>query len=295
MNEKDIEILVRRIISEMKPPREQAESLPDPGDDSGETLPDLMERDKASGILVPHPADEAGLAAMVASTPARIGVGRAGPRPKTEHWLRFRADHAAANDAVLSEVDLDMVERLGFFTVSSRASSKDEFLTRPDLGRLLSPEGEKRVREECPKGADVQLVMADGLSSAAITANAPDFIPAFEEMLRGYGLATGKKFFVRYGRVGLINAVGEILAPKVVLLLIGERPGLVTASSMSAYMCYAPSAKTIESERTLVANIHRGGIPAVEAAAHVAETVKRIFDMKASGLKLRALSEGAGS
>ncbi|HCL79282.1 MAG TPA: ethanolamine ammonia-lyase, partial [Synergistaceae bacterium] len=209
------------------------------------------------------------------------------PRPKVDHWLRFRADHAAANDAVLREVPEGLFDDLGYFEVLSQAQSKDDYLTRPDLGRLLSDEGSENIRTNCPMGAEVQIIVADGLSSLAVERNAPEFIPAFEEVVKSYGLKTGQGFFVRHGRVGIMNAVGELLAPEVLLLLIGERPGLVTAESMSAYICYKPTRQTIESDRSLVSNIHPGGIPAIEAAAHVAELVKTIHEARASGLNLR--------
>jgi len=96
----------------------------------------------------------------------------------------------------------------------------------------------------------------------------------------------GKPFFVKYGRVAVMDDIGELLEPTVLVELIGERPGLVTAKSMSAYMCYRPNKDTIESDRTLVSNIHDGGMPAVEAGAHVASIAKKIYDAKASGLKL---------
>ena len=291
MNEKEIEKLVRQVVMEALSKGKAGQTVKaiaiTPAEAEG--VPDLREKDLYSWVSVSKPADAAGLALAAASTPARIGTGRTGPRPPLEHWLRFRADHAAANDAVLHEVSPELVERLGFFEVSSRAATKDEFLTRPDLGRALSPEGAESIAKNCEKGARVLLVLADGLSSAAIEENVPDFVPAFEEVLKSYGLPLGRGFFVRHGRVGIMDAIGEILDPEVLVLLIGERPGLVTSRSMSAYMAYRPSSKTIESDRTLVANIHSGGIPAIEAAAHVAGIVREIAEAKASGMKLRQM------
>jgi ethanolamine ammonia-lyase small subunit len=201
-------------------------------------------------------------------------------------WLRFKIDLAAAKDAVLKEVDPGLIEELGLFTVQTMVKDKDEYLTRPDLGRKLSEEAKEKILQECPKSPDVQLVVADGLSSTAIEANARDFIPAFEQAIKNYGLKMGKPFFVKYGRVAVMDDIGELLEPTVLVELIGERPGLVTAKSMSAYMCYKPNKDTIESDRTLVSNIHDGGLPAVEAGAHVASIAKKIYDAKASGLKL---------
>lgn len=293
MDEKEIERLVRQVLAELTAGNSGVFSAGSglSASPHGEELSDLRERDLYSWISVPDPADPAGLKAAAGSTPARIGVWRSGPRPKVEHWLRFRADHAAANDAVLREVPEGFFDDYDFFEISSQAQSKDAYLTRPDLGRLLSEEGTAAIKKRCPMGAQVQLVLGDGLSSMAIEKNAPEFIPAFEESLKSYGLRLGQGFFVRHCRVGIMNAIGEVLAPEVLVLLIGERPGLVTAESMSAYLCYKPTNRTIESDRTLVSNIHPGGIPAIEAAAHVAGIAKNIGDAKASGLCLRSMQD----
>lgn len=292
LTEKDIRELVESVIKELDlkeikgniatpPPEVLAEEL-----DEGEILPDLGILDLSKWSEIPNPEDPEGLARIKSTTPARIGVWRAGNRFKVNPWLRFRIDLAAAKDAVLQEVDPEVIEKLGLFTVQTVVKDKDEYLTRPDLGRKLSEEAKQILAEKCIKSPDVQLVVADGLSSTAIDANALDFIPAFEEAIKNYGLKMGTTFFVKYGRVALMDDIGEVLNPTVLVELVGERPGLVTAKSMSAYMCYKPNKNTIESDRTLVSNIHDGGLPPVEAGAHVASIVKKIFDAKASGLKL---------
>ena len=104
--------------------------------------------------------------------------------------------------------------------------------------------------------------------------------------LKNVGLSLGTPFFVKYGRVAVMDDIGEILQPDIVIEAVGERPGLVTAKSMSAYMCWRPRHGTIESDRSLISNIHDGGTPATEAGAAVAAFAKRIFDNQASGTKL---------
>jgi len=257
--------------------------------DEGQGLPDLCEYKLEEWSLIPEPCDPEGLARIKKTTPARLGIWRAGSRYKVESWLRFRADLAAAKDAVMKEVDPGIIESLGLFTVQTVVKNKDEYLTRPDLGKKLSEEAKEKILKECPKSPQVQLVVVDGLSSTAIEANAPDFIPAFEQAVKSFGLSLGKPFFVKYGRVAVMDDIGELLSPDVIIELVGERPGLVTAKSMSAYMCYKPNRNTIESDRMLVSNIHDGGLPAVEAGAHVAGLVKKIYDAKASGVKLMNL------
>ncbi|NLU11121.1 MAG: ethanolamine ammonia-lyase subunit EutC [Tepidanaerobacter acetatoxydans] len=294
ISEKDIRELVESVIKELNL-KETKECLdvsnPEPtkaveDSDNGEMLPDLGLRDLTTWTEIPNPQDPEGLARLKSTSPARIGIWRAGTRFKVNPWLRFKMDVAAAKDAVLKEVDPELIEKLGLFTVQTVVKDKDEYLTRPDLGRKLSEEAKEKILQECPKSPDVQFVVCDGLSSRAIEANAMDFIPAFEAAIKNYGLKMGKPFFVKYARVAVMDEIGELLNPEVLVELIGERPGLVTAKSMSAYMCYKPNKNTIESDRTLVSNIHDGGLPPIEAGAHVASIVKKIFDAKASGLKL---------
>ncbi|MDD4569007.1 MAG: ethanolamine ammonia-lyase subunit EutC [Tepidanaerobacteraceae bacterium] len=296
ITEKDIRELVESVIKELNIKNLEgegnttalAQEIPSAVDncDEGEMLPDLGERDLSEWSEIPSPEDPEGLARIKSTTPARIGIWRAGTRFKVDTWLRFKMDLASAKDAVLKEVDSELIEKLGLFTVQTIVKDKDEYLTRPDMGRKLSEEAKEKILKECTKAPDVQLVVGDGLSSTAIESNALDFIPAFEEAIKNYGLKMGKPFFVKYARVALMDDIGELLNPTVLVELVGERPGLVTAKSMSAYMCYKPNKNTIESDRTLVSNIHDGGLPPVEAGAHVASVVKKIFDAKASGLKL---------
>lgn len=293
ISEKDIRDLVESVIKELNIKAVGGNTAISASDtpieeccDEGDILPDLGTKELSEWSEIPNPEDQEGLARLKSTTPARLGIWRAGTRFKVDPWLRFKMDLASAKDAVLKEVDPEIIDKLGLFTVQTVVENKDQYLTRPDLGRKLSEEAKEKILKECPKSADVQLVVADGLSSTAIEANALDFIPAFEQAIKNYGLKMGKPFFVKYARVALMDDIGELLSPTVLVELIGERPGLVTAKSMSAYMCYKPNKNTIESDRTLVSNIHDGGLPPIEAGAHVASIVKKIFDAKASGLKL---------
>jgi ethanolamine ammonia-lyase small subunit len=132
--------------------------------------------------------------------------------------------------------------------------------------------------------------VVDGLSGTAVEANALDFIRAFRDGLRLEGLAepegASQLLFVRMGRVAIMDQIGELLQPELVVELVGERPGLVTAESMSAYFCYRPNRQSVEADRTLIANIHKGGIPPVEAGAHAARLAGRILAARMSGVKL---------
>ena len=219
-------------------------------------------------------------------TPARLGMGRAGPRYKTLTQLRFRADHAAAQDAVFSQIPEDFAGKNGLVPVSTRCKDKEEYLTRPDLGRCFDKKHQEIIKKAVPTPPTVQIVVGDGLSSAAIQANALDCLAAIQDGLRGKGIQMGQPLFVRYCRVGAGDAIGDVTGCEVVCMLVGERPGLVTDKSMSAYITYKPHTGVSESSRTVVSNIHAQGTPAVEAGAHVADLIEKILKKKVSGVGL---------
>jgi len=249
-------------------------------------ITDLAEIDLQRYLQVPNPVNKALYEEMKLSTPARIGVWRSGPRPLTDTLLRFRADHAVAQDSVLGEVPEEFPEKYDMVSIQTLCQSKDEYLTRPDLGRKLDDENLEILRNGCAKGAMVQIIVSDGLSSKAVEANIPNLLPALTQGLEGMGVKLGTTIFVRHGRVAVMDMIGEQLKPEVAVILIGERPGLGTAESMSAYMGYNPRLGMVESERTVISNIHKGGTPAAEAGAHLASVIKKILDAKASGVKL---------
>lgn len=243
-------------------------------------------------ILVPNPANLEALKAMKKATPARIGIWRAGARPKTVSWLRLLADHAAALDAVFKDVPEEFIQRMNLVPIQSACKDKDEFLTRPDRGRKLSGEAMRIVQEKGQKNAQVQILVVDGLSSSAIEANVPDLLPALIQGLKANGIQVADPtFFVKYGRVWVQDPVGQLLNSEVVISLIGERPGLVTAESMSAYIIYRPNANTVEADRTVISNIHKGGIPPAEAGAHLATLLKQILNAKCSGVKFAQMTK----
>lgn len=236
--------------------------------------------------LIENPEDPEALQRMMKRTTARIGVGRTGSRLKTQTMLALRADHAQARDAVFADVDPKVLEEAGLFTVQTLCEDKNTYVTRPDLGRQLSPEAVQTLREKCVANPDVQIYAADGLSSTAIEANLTKILPVITESLTRMGLKVGTPFYLRFGRVGSQEHVAETLGAKVVCVLIGERPGLATAESMSAYIAYNAYVGMPESKRTVVSNIHKNGTAAVEAGAYVAEVIAKILEQKASGVDL---------
>ena len=254
----------------------------------GDFVEDVTALDLRKLYLVSHPAQPEEYRRLKARTPARLGSGRAGPRYKTLTMLRFRADHAAAQDAVFSQVAEDYAEKNGLVPVQTRCKDKDEYLTRPDLGRIFDEENQKKIKQAIPSAPRVLIVVGDGLSSAAVQANAMDCMAAMRDGLKAKGIETGNALFVRYCRVGAGDAIGDITGCELVCMLVGERPGLVTDKSMSAYITYKPHIGVSESSRTVVSNIHAQGTPAVEAGAHIASVIDTILKKKVSGVGLVA-------
>ncbi|EJC7212113.1 ethanolamine ammonia-lyase subunit EutC [Salmonella enterica] len=237
------------------------------------------------GVENPHRADV--LTELRRSTAARVCTGRAGPRPRTQALLCFLADHSRSKDTVLKEVPEEWVKAQGLLEVRSEISDKNLYLTRPDMGRRLSPEAIDALKSQCVMNPDVQVVVSDGLSTDAITANYEEILPPLLAGLKQAGLNVGTPFFVRYGRVKIEDQIGEILGAKVVILLVGERPGLGQSESLSCYAVYSPRvATTVEADRTCISNIHQGGTPPVEAAAVIVDLAKRMLEQKASGINM---------
>lgn len=252
----------------------------------GDFVPDVTALDLRKLYLVEHGENEEKFRRMKERTPARLGCGRAGARYKTLTMLRFRADHAAAQDAVFSQVPEEFAAVHDMAEVQTQCHSKDEYLTRPDLGRRFDEENQKKIRAAVPDTPRVQIVIGDGLSSAAITANAIDCLNAIRDGLKIRSIDPGTPIFVRYCRVGAGDAIGDVTGCELVCMLVGERPGLVTDKSMSAYLTYQPRTGVSESSRTVVSNIHAQGTPAVEAGAHIAGLIETILKKKASGVAL---------
>jgi ethanolamine ammonia-lyase small subunit len=248
--------------------------MPD-GHDSGlSTWPDLIEKIRAR-------------------TPARVLAGRTGAAYRTATQLQLRQDHAAARDAVRAEFDLskdlgaEFVERWKLFCVSTMAASKDEYLRRPDLGRRLDKNARARLLEQCALNADLQIVIGDGLSVTAVSTQVPSLLPLLAEKARLHGWTLGQPFAIKYCRVGVMNDVGELLKPKIEVLLIGERPGLATAESLSAYMAYQPRTGHNDSNRNLISNIHPRGVSTEAAASRIIDLAEEMMRRQTSGVEIK--------
>jgi ethanolamine ammonia-lyase small subunit len=228
-----------------------------------------------------------------AQTPARLLAGRSGAAYRTNTQLDLREAHAAARDAVRAELALltdlgsDFVHKWNLFEVCSRATTKDEYLARPDLGRRLNDHSRATVLQRCARQRDMQIMIGDGLSVSAVTAQVPQLLPLLCQGATTRGWNVGEIFAIRHCRVGLLNEIGELLHPRIAILLIGERPGLATAESLSAYMAYQPNAKHTDANRNLISNIHKRGVTADQAAHRILNLAASMMENKTSGSELR--------
>jgi ethanolamine ammonia-lyase small subunit len=260
-------------------------AVPEPA--AAGSLPDLSgEEFQGKWIGVQDPKRREVLEELRKNTAARVCCGRSGPRPRTLSLLRFLADHSRSKDTVLKEIPGEWVEKAGLFEVQSEITSKDQYLTRPDMGRRLSTAAVETILARCKKNPKVQLVVSDGLSTDAVTANLDEIMPPLLKGLQNAGLEVGTPFFIRYGRFKVEDQIGELLNADVVILLVGERPGLGQSESLSCYMVYRPTAATVEADRTCISNIHSGGTPPVESAAVIVDMAKKMLEKKASGIAL---------
>lgn len=241
------------------------------------------------------PRLRAGFRAAMRRTPARLGVGRAGPRYTTDALLRLRADHARAVDSVMTVVAPGFARRNGLIEVQSRAATREQFLLRPELGRALCDADVSRLRHIYARRRSatpsVLICVGDGLSSAAVESNVPLLLRALRAKLsRRFQLLP--PLFVRNARVRIQDQIGEIARADAVVMLVGERPGLATAQSLSAYVIFRPTGKSAEPDRTVISNIHRGGIKLPGASRKIAILINDALRFRASGAKLAQLLSG---
>jgi ethanolamine ammonia-lyase small subunit len=230
-----------------------------------------------------------------AHTPARLLAGRSGAAYRTSTQLELREAHATARDAVRAELNLftnfddDFSRKWNLFEACSQATSKDEYLLRPDLGRRLNQNSRTEVSRRCTGGQDLQIVIGDGLSVTAVARQVPPLLPLLYEGAMARNWSVGVIFVIRHCRVGILNEIGELLTPRVALLLIGERPGLATAESLSAYMAHRPKASDTDADRNLISNIHARGVNVEQAAPRVLNLASSMMKTQTSGCRLREI------
>jgi ethanolamine ammonia-lyase small subunit len=228
-----------------------------------------------------------------ARTHARILVGRAGAAYRTSTQMDLREAHAAARDAVRAEFDMQKVFGAAFalqwelFETHTQAIGKEEYLLRPDLGRHFDRASQDEIRKSCSPESDLQIAIGDGLSVPAVVAQVPPLLPLLHEGATARGWKIGRTFVIHHCRVGILNEIGELLNPRVAVLLIGERPGLATAESLSAYMAYRPRTTHSDADRNLISNIHARGLNPHNAAARILNFAAQMMQAGMSGFTLR--------
>ena len=211
-------------------------------------------------------------------TRARIALGRAGAGLPTAALLEFQAAHAQARDAVHAPFETgelrETLARLEHpcMSVASRAGDRARYLQRPDLGRRLRPEDRERLGAPAgvgrPSTPDLVVVIGDGLSATATMAHAGPVLERLLAALPAHGVDVGPVVLAEQARVALADEIGEALAARQTLILLGERPGLSSPDSLSGYLTWAPRVGRRDSERNCVSNIRPVGGLSYDAAAH---------------------------
>lgn len=246
-----------------------------------------------------------------ALTPARVFAPRHGASLSTADWLALRADHAGARDAVFQETKPETdpawestfpnegplsgkkpLSGNGLFPqspllVNSQATTQTDYLLRTDLGRRLHPMDRERILVDCPKSPQLQILFADGLSALALQKQGLPLLISLAKMALAEGWQLGRPIFIRRARVGIMNDIGALLEPLVLVLLIGERPGLSTAESLSAYLAYRPKLGDTDAKRNLIASIHDRGVGIPEATRRILNLAGSLKSSGYSGVGIR--------
>jgi ethanolamine ammonia-lyase small subunit len=309
MDQENLDAIVNAIIKELTAlgiqpaplaPADQTRTLPISESRPVETQPDsdliIDLNDPTTQAVrrqpgVHQPIDPESLSALMDTTTARIGAGRAGVRLRTASLLLFQSDLAVTQDALYRDVDANILAEFNLFQVQTQVTGgKQEYLLRPDLGRRLSTEARHIITERCVKSPNIQVCVGDGLSAAAIDANLRKIMPVIQSGCQTAKLSLGTPFFIQYCRVGVMNDIGDLLKPDVLILLIGERPGLGRAESMSAYMAYRPASGQNDADREVICNIFDGGgTNPLEAGAYALQLAQKMIKKQSSGVKSRLI------
>ena len=245
------------------------------------------------GSVPPAPVTRDPWTNLADLTPARLALGRAGPGLPTREVLKLGLAHARARDAVHAAMDhetlLAGITALGFeaLEVESGAPGRDTYLRRPDLGRRLSVRSRTLLQERTSQEADVAIVVGDGLSAAAMNLNALPLIAALLPRLQALSFRIAPLVVAGQARVALGDEVGALLGARLVVVLIGERPGLSAADSLGAYLTFGPKVGRSDAERNCVSNIRAAGLPPAAAAAKITWLAQQALILSFTGVALK--------
>lgn len=233
-------------------------------------------------------------------TPARIALGRTGVSLPTSEHLAFQLAHARARSAVhhafdLSKLAQDLTRFGPVVEVHSAATDRPTYLQRPDLGRRLSPGSVKKLKAEASGPFNVAYVIADGLSAFAIEKNTVPFLEAMLPVSDKAGWARAPLIVAGQGRVALGDEIGSILGAQMVVMLIGERPGLSSPDSLGIYLTYDPKVGLTDADRNCISNVRTEGLSYKEAAYKLHYLVLEAMKRKLSGVNLKDEAEALPS
>ncbi|MBF0312139.1 MAG: ethanolamine ammonia-lyase subunit EutC [Oligoflexia bacterium] len=214
---------------------------------------------------------------LISATPSRIAVGRTGTRYRTETYLKMRADHAIAKDAVYSEVSIDFVKKFNLLPLKSLCTDREEYLLFPNHGRRLEESSLALLHSHAIMNPDVQIIVGDGLSAWATEENLNELLPCLEQDLRAAGFSLGARLFVKFARVGVQDHIGVAVKAKATLILVGERPGLGSGDSLSIYIAYGPKLDQDNAEKNCISNIRKLGLLPAEASREALRILKHAF------------------
>jgi ethanolamine ammonia-lyase small subunit len=229
-------------------------------------------------------------------TPARIALGRTGTSMPTSAQLDFQYAHAQARDAVHLPFDhaglSSQLAEAGreSLLLHSAATNRDSYLQRPDLGRKLSDESAQTLREYAqanPGGVDLVIVVADGLSALAVHRHTLPFLARMQEQVEAEGWSVSPVVLVEQGRVAVADEIGELLGAKMVVILIGERPGLSSPDSLGLYFTYNPKVGLTDAYRNCISNVRLEGLSYAMAAHRLLYLMREACRRQLSGVNLK--------
>ena len=229
-------------------------------------------------------------------TRARIALGRVGSSLPTKEILNFGMSHAMARDAVHLALDEEalkiQIESLGcdVIRLHSRAPDRASYLLRPDWGRRLNDQSAQLLIDQVKKSVDVSIVIGDGLSSLAVQRHATPMLQAILQSIPSQW-KIGPVVIASQSRVALADEVGSLMNAKIVILLIGERPGLSSPDSLGIYLTYQPKVGCSDADRNCISNVRPEGLSYEAAARKLIWLTNQSMRLKVSGVALKDESD----
>ena len=224
-------------------------------------------------------------------TPARVALGRAGASLPTAEVLKFSLDHAEARDAVHADFDAQAIASQlrdsgsEVVLVSSQAADHSDYLRNPDNGRKLDAPSTEKLKAVAGDGADIAIVLGDGLSATAARLHGATFVGELLRRLPRFSIAP--LVVARHARVGIQDPIGHALKARCCVIVLGERPGLGAADSLGVYLVYEPGPGKSDADRNCVSNVRPAGLPLAVAADTVAYLINAALSRGISGVTLK--------